>query len=245
MKDKIQISAANAAVWHHASLSAFGIDSNIEDDLWRCHAAGPAIYLSAINLTPGRVDSKLVTLEALVAEPARPAVAVWDSFQEWDLSSRGFSVYEEGHWYYRAPRTTAAPARHPELDIEVVNDADTLFEFEHASWAGFEVPPGKPASVHHPASLTGGPLTYFLGRVEGEPVAASIACIAEDCVGVYGVATDPAFRGRGYGTSMTWAAMEVAPELPSVLQPSDIARPLNRRLGFEPCGRFTISSSPL
>jgi GNAT superfamily N-acetyltransferase len=231
-------SARNGAAWHRASLDALGLESSETNGLWSCHEPGPPIYLSAINLSPGDVESKLARIEALVAQPGREVVAVWDSYQEWDLKSRGFQVYEEGYWYVREPGGEPPPSPSG-LHIETVATPEGLIEFERMSSAGFESPPPQPAAVHHPDSLGDGPLTYFLGRVDGEPVTASITCVAEGCVGVYGLATIPEFRNRGYGAAMTWRAISVAPELPSVLQPSDLARPLYRRLGYEPVGRFT------
>jgi len=196
------------------------------------------MYLSAINVASGDIQSKLAAVDALVAQPGRDVVAVWDTFQEWDLAPRGFEVYEEGYWFAREPGG-AMPPTPLDLRIEAVANAETLIEFERTSAAGFKASPAAPATTHHPRSLRGGPLSYFLGRVDGESVATSIACVAAACVGVYGVATVPEFRGRGYGAAMTWAALSVAPALPSVLQPSDLARPLYERLGYEPVGRFT------
>lgn len=231
-------SARNGAAWHKASLDALGLASNETNELWSCQEPGPSIYLAAINLGPGEYLSKLAVVDALVAQPGRDVVAVWDSFQEWDLAPRGFEAYEEGYWYVREPGGSPPPTPF-DLRIEEVTTPETLIEFERTSLAGFESPPSPPGSIHHPDSLNGGTLAYFLGRVNGEPVSASIACVAAGCVGVYGVATIPEFRGRGYGAAMTWKALSVAPNLVSVLQPSDLARPLYERLGYESVGRFT------
>jgi len=57
-------------------------------------------------------------------------------------------------------------------------------------------------------------------------------------LGIYGVATIPAMRGRGYATAMTTRALATAGDLPAVLQPSTMAEPLYGRLGFARFGTF-------
>ena len=56
-----------------------------------------------------------------------------------------------------------------------------------------------------PASLDDPDMRYFIGRVNGQAVSTSIGVISDGVVGIFGVATKPAYRRRGYGTAMTWA----------------------------------------
>jgi GNAT superfamily N-acetyltransferase len=46
------------------------------------------------------------------------------------------------------------------------------------------------------------------------------------------VATAPSARGHGYGTALTWAAIDAAPGLPAVLIASDDGRPVYDKMGF-------------
>ena len=48
----------------------------------------------------------------------------------------------------------------------------------------------------------------LLGTVNGEPVATSLALVTGATVGVYNVHVDPAYRRRGFGAAITWAAVE-------------------------------------
>jgi predicted GNAT family acetyltransferase len=57
--------------------------------------------------------------------------------------------------------------------------------------------------------------------------------------GIYGVATIPQARGRGFATAMTLAALAVDPDRMAMLQPSNAARSMYRKLGFREIGRFS------
>jgi GNAT superfamily N-acetyltransferase len=66
-----------------------------------------------------------------------------------------------------------------------------------------------------------------------------MACVSSTVVGVYSVATVPAFRRRGFGEAVTWAAVAADPALPAILQPSPEGAALYRRMGFVPVDRYT------
>ena len=76
-------------------------------------------------------------------------------------------------------------------------------------------------------------------RQRGAAVAVAMGFVTNAVLGIYGVATVPAARRRGYASAMTIAALAVAPDRPAVLQPSAAALPLYRRLGFRDLGRFS------
>ena len=54
------------------------------------------------------------------------------------------------------------------------------------------------------------------------------------------VATLPDARGKGYGTALTWRAVEVAPDLPAVLIASDDGQPVYEKMGFLRLMRVTM-----
>ena len=83
-------------------------------------------------------------------------------------------------------------------------------------------------------------MRYFIGRVLGQVVSASIGVISDGVVGIFGVATKPAYRRRGYGTAMTWVALRCASTLPAVLGPSDAGEPLYRKMGFRDFHQFRM-----
>ena len=63
--------------------------------------------------------------------------------------------------------------------------------------------------------------------------------VDDSVLGVYGVGTVPGHRGRGYARALTLAVLDLAPDRPATLQPSDAAAPMYRSLGFEEIGRFS------
>jgi GNAT superfamily N-acetyltransferase len=75
----------------------------------------------------------------------------------------------------------------------------------------------------------------FIGRVGDEPVATSLAFVAEGAVGLYGIGTVPDKRGNGYGGALTlagarWGLQRGADV--AVLASSDMGYPVYERLGF-------------
>jgi predicted GNAT family acetyltransferase len=64
--------------------------------------------------------------------------------------------------------------------------------------------------------------------------------ITDSVVGVFGVATIASARRRGYGTTLTQAAMLTETGLPAILAPSKEGENVYRRLGFESVGELSI-----
>ncbi len=125
--------------------------------------------------------------------------------------------------------------------IDEAHDKSALERFEHAAIEGFESPALHDLgtfALHAPGILRDPRMHVLVGRLEGRIVSVGMAFVAAGVVGVYGVATLPAFRGRGYATALTARAVECAPALPAVLQPSPKAASLYRRMGFDAIGAF-------
>lgn len=74
----------------------------------------------------------------------------------------------------------------------------------------------------------------FLGWVDRRPVATALSFRTGSTLGVYSIGTRPDFRGRGYGTAMTWHLMADADPgwTVAVLQASAMGRPIYERMGF-------------
>ena len=85
------------------------------------------------------------------------------------------------------------------------------------------------------------PMRLYVAYLEGEPAAVSELFLGGGVAGVHMVATAEAFRRRGLGMALTWAALDEGRRHgldTGVLQASAQGQPLYERLGFEPCGRF-------
>jgi GNAT superfamily N-acetyltransferase len=73
------------------------------------------------------------------------------------------------------------------------------------------------------------------GRVGGEPVAAAAAILAGEIVGIYSVGTVERFRGRGFGTAVTWRSIQAGVDAGctvAVLQSSRMGLDVYRSMGF-------------
>ncbi|HUF35528.1 MAG TPA: GNAT family N-acetyltransferase [Gemmatimonadales bacterium] len=86
------------------------------------------------------------------------------------------------------------------------------------------------------------PQWFYLGYLNGEPVATAEATLHAGTVGLYNIATLAAFRRRGIGTALTWQPLRDAKAAGcdlAVLQAAPDGVGLYRRLGFVPFGEIT------
>ena len=139
---------------------------------------------------------------------------------------------------FALPATTTPPP--PDgLVISRVGHAD-LTEFQAATAAGFGMPVEMVELVYAAAMLDAPGVRAFIGRIDGEAACTAMSVRDGATVGVYSVATLPAYRGRGYGTTITWHLMADADpgwDL-AVLQASEMGRPVYERMGFHPIREF-------
>ena len=127
------------------------------------------------------------------------------------------------------------------LTIEPVSDKETLEQWVNAAFIGFGLP-GK--SDKGCFDLFAGlgfdmPLRNYVGFMDGKPVATSQLFLAAGVAGIYWVTTVPEVRRQGIGMALTLAPLREARSMGyriSILHPSDMARGLYRRLGFEDYG---------
>jgi GNAT superfamily N-acetyltransferase len=125
------------------------------------------------------------------------------------------------------------------LMIEQVNDRETLEQWCHVVTVGFGFPDFVApclfdwfASLGFEADL---PLRNYLGRLNGEPVAASTLLVGAGVAGIYDVATIPAARRQGIGAAITLRPLCDARAMGyrvGVLDAMDMGAGLYRRLGF-------------
>lgn len=79
-------------------------------------------------------------------------------------------------------------------------------------------------------------IQFFVGYIDGEPVATSSVFYAEELASIFDVIVSPKMRGRGLGKSVTLAAMEKAAERAYdvyALTATNDAKYLYEKLGFK------------
>jgi GNAT superfamily N-acetyltransferase len=95
--------------------------------------------------------------------------------------------------------------------------------------------------------LAGSGMSNYLGRVDGESVTTAVGfCIGDD-LGIFGVATPPEHRRRGYGAAITAhvirSGFETGADM-AWLQTSAMAETIYRTLGFRHIVSHVMLSRP-
>ena len=246
MSDLIEEAARNLAAWHETSVRALGVTSEYGPHAWITNGPIHFIYLSCVTLAPlpdPRERQRLsAEVTAYFAETTRE-VAVCDCWDELDLARAGFTRALEP-WLARPAGAAPHVTIPPELEIIHVEDAATLRAFEETAAAGFEAPIPAPFTMHAPAILNDPRFHLWLGRVDGRGASVAMAYAGERVTGVYGVATVPEFRRRGYGAALTWQATLVNPDVPAVLNPSAMGAALYDRMGYRRFADFAFWVRP-
>jgi GNAT superfamily N-acetyltransferase len=132
--------------------------------------------------------------------------------------------------------------RAPELTIKPVSSAAELRIFTQTLNAGDflaseEIERALPHLLQSSRSVPWDEpdLRCFVGYHDGQPVASSARFLSNGVVGIYGVATVPAARRKGFGAAMTIAALEDGRSLGygvGVLVATKMGAPVYERLGF-------------
>lgn len=229
--------ARNLAAWHEASVAALGHRSERIPGGWLSVDSIPDIYFGWVGTDP-TVDPANVALALGRRSRGGHPSSACDPSSRLDLTSIGFRAGERQPWWFRSAGPVAS-APHPiGISVEVVKSEIELATYEMVSAEGFGVAPAQPFRWHGPALLADRRFTIFLARLDGRPAGAALAFVEAGAVGVYGVTTVPWARERGLASALTGHAINVAANLPSVLQPSREARGLYARLGYARFAEF-------
>jgi GNAT superfamily N-acetyltransferase len=142
-----------------------------------------------------------------------------------------------------------AKAAIPSLDITRVTTENDVADWALVAARGFGMP-----EVVTPALIEMGsrhclrgdsPWAYYLGRLDGRPVATSMMYPYAGVAGVYCVATVPEERRRGIGAELTRLALQRAGEQGyhvGILQASGMGFPVYRHMGFTTVLTFNLYS---
>ncbi len=148
-----------------------------------------------------------------------------------------------------AMRQVSAPPSN--LTINPSTTTETLEEWTHAVVPGFGMPQQLIPMLHEMSvrqTIRLDPQwVFFLGRLDGRPVATSALFLSAGVAGVYCVTTLREARRRGIGAEMTRAALQHASGQGygvSILQPSQMGLHIYEELGFRTCMTFDIFAWP-
>lgn len=137
--------------------------------------------------------------------------------------------------------------RLPEMTVRPVADADTRAAFAHITSMAFEIPLAICRAVYSEDRAWHGSYAGWVGYHGSTPVSTTALVVFSDAIGVYSVATLPAFQRRGYAEAVMRAAIARASAetgiVRTVLQSTLAGMPLYRALGYRPVTRFQVFAS--
>ena len=238
-----------AAFWEHTP-RAMGLPYQRREDAWAADLGSPTPFPNSATLlrplTEDAAPELVARLDAFYSHLPGGPWMLWSAWPTPDLSATALRLMGYPPLMVRLPG--ALPPSPPELRVVEAQDAATLLAFDRAMIHGYPVDELR-AGQRLTGRLSderalGGPLHFFVGYVDDEPVTCAASYIGEQEVGIYMVATLPQARGKGYGGAVTAAAVGFAPDLPAVLQASDDGQPVYARLGFQRVTPFTAWYKP-
>jgi len=235
--------ASNCGGYYVAGARATGKPWRVEDDLLLSDLGLPVpAPPNGATITREPEDAGDVARRALEFFSTSPGggFQVWSLWPSVDLEPYGYSVGPIP-CMVRDPGGEPRPAP-ADLEIEEIHDdagMAEVWELLNDAFLG-----GRVEERLWDARVLSDTLRTWLGRVDRRPVTTATAFVSDGYVGVYAVATDQEFRGRGYGEAITWAATLCRPDLPATLQASGMGQPVYERMGYRTVATFDVWVRP-
>jgi len=132
----------------------------------------------------------------------------------------------------------------PDVECIPVNDAKTRKAFTELTSVSFDIPYMVAHAVYSRPEAWNGDYQGFVGMADGKVVAIAAMVAAADIIGVYSLATLPAYRRRGYGEAVLRAAAAWTSERTGItrlcLQSTDAGYNLYKTMGFRDSTRYVV-----
>ncbi len=120
-------------------------------------------------------------------------------------------------------------------DLELVTGPEAQADHEALLVSAFGLDPHLVTALVKPGLFTDPRVSVVVGRADGVPATTALSVRVDDVVAVYNVATDSAFRGRGFGAAATAAVIDPGfrdGATAAVLQSSEMGFRVYESLGF-------------
>jgi GNAT superfamily N-acetyltransferase len=152
------------------------------------------------------------------------------------LKARGWPINEDEPAYVMERIDVPDRAAPPDLAIRLARTPADENVFHAVTCAAFDMAP-ELARAYQPTTsyLTNPLIGLAIGSCDGRDVAVAGFSVSGPTAVVWGVATLPAFRGRGFGAAVSNAALAEAAArgcTSACLRSGPLSRPLYERLGF-------------
>ncbi len=164
---------------------------------------------------------------------------------EAEMRNRGWSIAEDEPAFVLPEMPPPAPVP-PGLEVRRACDAAGLRTFMETAGTAFETPREMWDQMMPPETCAVDPdLAYFIGHYQGKPAAVAMMYRVGPTACIGGVGTLPEFRGRGFGTALTAAAISAGAAIgctSAALRSGPMSIRLYRRMGFLPaCNHRTYA----
>jgi GNAT superfamily N-acetyltransferase len=219
------------------------------DDLVGAHQGERGLFTNtAVVLRPPHDGAgwAAVAEEAAAVVPSPAPVLLVSPVPTPDLGPLGFTLVGHPPVMVRLPGAAPAPVVPSELQLHEVVDQPGLEVWERTLTDAYPMPELQPYRWGRflGDSVLGGATRFWVGFVDGRPVATASVHLAAGVNQVECISTMDGDRGQGYGAALTWAATTADPSLPAVLMASDPGRPVYERLGYVAITRWTLWLRP-
>lgn len=146
--------------------------------------------------------------------------------------------------------SATVPPQLKDFEIVQVKTEPDLNDFARIANAAFGMPDGFSRQITTKSTLQHPGVTYFLGKLDGNPIATSALIRTGTVAGIYWVTVDSNYRRRGFGTQMCWAAAQAGQQegcCTANLQASKFGRSVYERVGFRialPYNNYQVDIEP-
>jgi ribosomal protein S18 acetylase RimI-like enzyme len=231
------------------------------DGIWIA-SAGIQFHMFNTAFFSGPVSDLLTDLEGRIGEAERRLGSQGRRWAFWaceERMARGLSRSERAlfsrrglDFAYRHPGMLAERLQEPDrapavLDIRPVADRESRISFSHIISIAFRIPFEWCLELYDLDALWGGPFQGWVGYRNGEAVATAATLVAGGAIGLYAVATLPDHRRKGCAETLVRHAVAHVERSQgislSVLQATQEAVPLYRRMGYQTVTHFSVFST--
>ncbi len=132
----------------------------------------------------------------------------------------------------------------PPVDVQPVNDAHTRHAFAEIMSVAFEIPETICAAIYGSEHAWMSKFRGYVGFANGKAVTTAAAMITDDVIGLYSVATVPAYRRLGYAEAIMRQVIANAVQndgvARTVLQSTRSGLSLYEKMGYRTVTNFNV-----